>query len=89
MSTLVIPKFESYEEETEFWDHVDTGDFMEDDGEWFTFDAPEQRAIRIAILPEIANALAQQARSQGVSLETLVNAWLVERIHSNRLASSK
>ncbi len=85
MSTLVIPEFKSYEEEAEFWDHVDTGDSMEDDGEWFTFDAPEKRAVRIAILPEVVNAMAQQAHSQGVSLETLVNAWLIERIYAKPL----
>lgn len=27
---------------------------MEDDGEWFRFDTPHRRAIRVAILPETA-----------------------------------
>jgi hypothetical protein len=29
---------------------------VDDDGEWFTFDAPDKRAVRIAILPEVVNA---------------------------------
>jgi len=82
MNTLVVPEFKSYVEEAEYWDNLDTGDFMEDNGEWFTFDTPEKRAVHIAILPEVAHAVAQQAHSQGVSLETLVNVWLIERIHA-------
>ena len=86
MNTLVVPEFKSYVEEAEFWDNLDTGDFMEDNGEWFTFDTPEKRAVHIAILPEVANAVAQQTHSQGVSLETLVNVWLIERIHAKTSA---
>ena len=53
---------------------------MEDDGEWFSFETPSKRAVRVAILPEVVNELAQRARAQGVSLETLVNVFLVEHI---------
>ena len=54
MKTLQIPEFKNYEEEAAFWDNLDTSDFMEDDGEWFRFDTPHKRAIRVAILPETA-----------------------------------
>ena len=81
MSKLQIPEFKSYEEEADFWDNLDTADLMEDDGEWFRFETPEKRAVRVAILPEVANELAQRARARGVSVETLVNAWLIEHMH--------
>jgi hypothetical protein len=81
MSTMKLPEFKTYDEEAAFWDNLDTADFMEDDGEWFTFETPNKRAVRVAILPEVANQLAQRARVQGVSLETLVNVFLVEHIH--------
>ncbi|MBI3732644.1 MAG: hypothetical protein HY259_04195 [Chloroflexi bacterium] len=84
---MQAPEFKTYEEEAEFWDHFDTGDFMDDDGEWFHFETPIKRAVRIAILPEVANELAQQARSQGVSVETLVNAWLIERLRALEASS--
>ncbi|GAB4543144.1 MAG: hypothetical protein Kow0063_35960 [Anaerolineae bacterium] len=80
MNKLELPEFKSYEEEAAFWDSLDTGNFMEDDGKWFTFETPSKRAVRVAILPEVANQLVQQARAQGVSLETLVNVLLVEHI---------
>ena len=83
MKKLQVPEFKNREEETEFWDNLDTADFMEDDGEWFRFDTPHKRAIRIAILPEIAEELMQNAHAQGVSVETLVNVLLVERIRDS------
>jgi hypothetical protein len=81
MNELQVPEFDSYEEEAAFWDNLDNSDLMQDNGEWFTFETPAKRAIRIAILPEVAAELSQAARSQGVSLETLANAWLIEHIH--------
>ncbi len=80
MTHLQVPTFASYEEEAAYWDDLDTGEFMEDDGQWFRFETPSKRAVRIAILPDIAQALAQRASSQGVSIETLVNVLLVESI---------
>ena len=50
MKKLKVPKFKSYEEEAEFWDNLDTADFMEDDGEWFRFDTPHKRADRDTIV---------------------------------------
>lgn len=83
MSKLEVPAFKTYEEEAAFWDNLDTAPFMEDDGEWFRFETPNKRAIRVAILPEVATKLAQRARAQGVSIETLVNALLIEGIHES------
>jgi hypothetical protein len=80
MSRLEVPEFNTYEEEAAFWDNLDTAPLMEDDGEWFRFETPMKRAVRVAILPEVADELARRARAQGVSIETLVNAFLVERM---------
>lgn len=82
MNKLEVPEFKSYEEEAAFWDNLDTAPFMEDDGEWFRFETPNKRAIRVAILPDVAEALMQRARAQGVSVETLVNAFLIERMRA-------
>jgi len=80
MNQLQVPEFKTYEEEAAFWDNLDTADFMEDDGEWFRFETDNKRAVRVAILPEIAEELAKRARAQGVSIETLVNVLLMERV---------
>ncbi len=83
MKELEVPEFKTYEEEAAFWDNLDTADFMEEDGAWFRFDTPQKRAIRVAILPEIADKLMKRAHAQGVSIETLVNALLIERIRQS------
>ncbi len=83
MNKLQIPEFKSYEEEAEFWDNLDTADFMEDDDKWFRFETSTKRAIQVAILPEVADELIQRARTQKVSVETLVNVLLFESIHQS------
>ena len=85
MKGLQVPEFSTYEEETAFWDNLDTADFMEDNGEWFRFDT--KQAIRVAILPEIAEELTKKAQAQGVSIETLVNVLLIEHIRESVTAS--
>lgn len=80
MSKLQVPEFKNYQEEAAFWDNLDSAPFMEDDGEWFRFDTPTKRAVRVPILPEVAAELARRARAQGVSIETLVNVFLVEHM---------
>ena len=87
MKDLQVPEFKTYEEEASFWDNLDTADFMADDGEWFRFDTSYKRAVRVAILPEIANELSQRAHAQGVSIETLVNVLLIERIQESAATS--
>jgi len=83
MKKLKIPEFKSYEEEAAFWDNFDTAPYMEDDGEWFSLETATKRAIRVAILPEIAEKLIQQAKTQKISVETLVNVFLSEHLHES------
>jgi hypothetical protein len=83
MKKLELPEFKTYEDEAAFWDNLDTAPFMEDDGEWFQFETVPKRAVRIAILPELAGELIQLSRKKGVSLETLINAFLIERIRNS------
>ena len=64
MKALQVPEFKSYEEEVAFWDNLDTADFMEADGEWFRFGTPHKRAIRVTILPEIAEEPMQGTQPQ-------------------------
>jgi len=87
MKELQVPEFKTYEEEAVFWDNLDTADFMEDDGEWFRFETPHKRAIRVAVLPEIADQLVRHARAQGVSVETLVNVILVDCLRESSVTS--
>ncbi|MBI2434526.1 MAG: hypothetical protein HYV26_16835 [Candidatus Hydrogenedentes bacterium] len=86
MNKLLIPEFKTYEEEAAFWDQLDTAPYMEDDGEWFRFETPNKRAIRVSILPELADEILQRARAQGVSVETLVNVLLLKDMQGSSAA---
>ncbi|MXZ22291.1 MAG: hypothetical protein F4X14_17590 [Caldilineaceae bacterium SB0661_bin_32] len=48
MKELQVPEFKNYQEEAEFWDNLDTADFMEDDGEWFRFQTSQNQPIQVA-----------------------------------------
>jgi len=80
------PEFKNYEEEAAYWDNLDTADMMEGDGEWFHFDVADERAVRVAILPDVIRNVAEHAHAKGVSTETLVNVWLIE--HMREVASA-
>jgi len=80
MKELQVPEFKTDEEEVAFWDNIDTADSMPNDKEWFRFETQNKRAIRVPVLPEIALELIKRAKAQGVSIETLVNIFLIERI---------
>ena len=86
---MKVPESVSYEEEAELWDSLDTADFMVDDEEWFRFDTPHKRAFRVAIRPEIAEELMRSAQAQGVTIETLVNVPLIERIRESPAADEE
>ena len=87
MNQIAVPEFKTYEEEAAFWDNLDTAPYMQDDGEWFRFETTEKRAIRVAILPEVAVELAQRARTQGVSVETLVNVSLINHLRESPIST--
>lgn len=69
MKVSQVLEFKSYEEETAFWDNLDTADFMEDDGEWFRFDTPHKRAMRVAILPETAEEPMQDTQVKCINCD--------------------
>lgn len=81
-STNALPDhFDSIEEAAEFWDTHDLSDYWEFTQEAeFDVRIPERRTIALAA--DITEKLAEQARRQGVSVETLVNLWLAQRLQT-------
>lgn len=78
-----IPEFETLEDIANFWDSHSTADY-DDLGHRVEFeiqlDAHRQPKQVVALLPELSEKLQVSARRQGVSVETLVNAWLTEKV---------
>ena len=75
-----IPEnFESIEAAAEFWDTHSLADYLDEMTEvQIEVTAPRRR--RVAIEPDLWEKIAAQARAKGISVETLVNVWLAERV---------
>ncbi len=77
-----IPEFETLEEIAEFWDTHSTADYddvthevhfgvnIHHSDEWSS----------VTLLPELGQTLAMLARDRGISMETLINVWLTEKV---------
>ena len=76
-----IPQhFQDVAEAAQFWDTHDLGDYWDQTRE-ASFDVDIQRRVFLTPLePELAKSLGAFARSQGVSTETLINLWLVQKL---------
>lgn len=78
--TNQIPKFNSLQEIAEFWDTHSLADYDDETHEVeITFD-PSARRTYVGIEPELLADLKDIARERRVSLQTLVNVWLRQRV---------
>lgn len=77
-----IPEFESLEDIAAFWDTHSTADYDEVTQEAH-FEVNLQGHMSptsIVILPELGQTLTALADARGISVETLVNVWLTEKV---------
>ena len=78
-----IPEFETLDDIAEFWDTHSTADYTDLTHE-VQFDVelrkPAEKAQTVALLPDLSVTLQTLADARGVSLETLVNVWLTEKV---------
>lgn len=76
-----IPEhFGSLEEAADFWDRHDLADYDDLTADAQVEVALERRTFLAALEPELARKLAEVARRDGVSTETLINVWLAEKL---------
>jgi hypothetical protein len=77
-----IPEtFENLEEASRFWDTHDAGDYEEylrpvDE----TLEVSHELPQAVLLERSLSERLKKVARKKGISLETLVNLWLEERV---------
>ena len=74
-----ISKARSIEEIAAFWDAHDLTDF-EDQTREVEIEVRLPRCRKITLAPELTDRLTERARRDGVSVETLVNLWVGERL---------
>lgn len=73
-----IPETMSLEEAADFWDMHSVADYPSEVVD-VEFDLQGARKY-VAIDTEVLSQLEHRARDRGISLETLVNLWLQERL---------
>ncbi|OGO40882.1 MAG: hypothetical protein A2W36_02300 [Chloroflexi bacterium RBG_16_58_14] len=73
--------FNSTEEAVEFWDSHSLADYWDQTSEVeIEVDAPRHQWIPIAA--NLAQKAARYAREEGVSVETLINLWIAEKVQA-------
>ena len=74
-----IPEqLDSIEAAADFWDSHSLADYWDQTRE-VEIKVRAQRRRRVTLDPEVWEQIVDQARIRGVSPETLVNLWLMER----------
>lgn len=78
-----IPEFETLGDVAEFWDTHSTADY-DDLTHKVHFDVKLRKGAgktqAVALVPELSETLQALAHARGISLETLVNVWLTEKV---------
>jgi hypothetical protein len=80
-----ISKADTVEEIAEFWDSHSLADYW-DQGREVEFEVRAEHRRRITLDPEIYGRVEFQARTRGISPETLINLWVVEKLQEERLS---
>jgi hypothetical protein len=76
-----LSKALTLEEISDFWDEHSLADFWDQTHE-VEFDVRARRRRRVTLEPEVYQRIEEQARARGITPETLVNVWLVERLQA-------
>ncbi len=85
LSDSIPESFNSIDEAAEFWDQHDLSDYWDTTTEVeIRVNAPHRLWIPVA--SHLATATTARARREGISLETLVNLWIAERLSIDSLA---
>lgn len=71
--------FDSIEEAAEFWDTHSLADYWDQTTE-VEIEVKAPRRYWIPLASSLSETLIQRARQEGVSIETLVNLWVAERL---------
>jgi len=80
-----ISKAQTLDEIADYWDTHSLADHWDQTRE-AQFEMRAKRRRRVTLDPEIYSQIEAQARTRGISPETLVNLWLVERLKNEKAA---
>mgnify|MGYP001577457443 CR=1 FL=1 len=76
----IPPSFKSIKEASDFWDTHDISDYWEETKEVKFKITLRKEPKYVALEDEIARKVFKTAKKKRISLETLVNIWLKEKV---------
>ena len=90
MAKTKIPKFQSYEEEAEWWDRQDITEIeglelVEED----VFLKPKKQVVSIRLDPRLVDLLKKVAREKGIGHTTLARMWILEKLREHQTGEGK
>lgn len=83
MSTL--PKFQSKQEESDFWDSHDSTEFLDSSEEvevQFVDNRAAMKQISLRLEQNTIHEIKQVAKRKGIGYQTLIRMWVVERLQA-------
>ncbi|MCG2794632.1 MAG: BrnA antitoxin family protein [Actinomycetia bacterium] len=82
MKKKEIPRFQSLEEEREFWDKHDTTEYFDgrDEAELLILGGPKSEVINIRIEPQVKVQIERLARLNNDDISDLVREWIYSGI---------
>jgi len=83
--TTTISKAQTLDEIADFWDAHSLSDHW-DETQDAQIGVRAKRRRRVTLDPELYAEIEAQARTRGISPETLVNLWLAERLKNGSAA---
>jgi hypothetical protein len=72
-------EFATIEEAAAFWESHDFGDYWDESSE-VELEVNAPRHQWVALANHLAAQAAERARQEGVTVETLINLWIAERL---------
>ena len=89
-NTHKFPQSDSIKELAEFWDNHDLTDF-EDQLEEVTqvvFEREPETVMKLHLQPQEAQTVKRLAETKGIPQETLLQEWIIEKLHEQQGISS-
>ncbi len=86
-----IPKFDTEEQEAEFWDTHDSTDFLEDTEEVVIeyVDARPKTLISLRLPSNTIEGLKALATRRGIGYQTMIRMWVMERLEEESRRASR
>ena len=85
-----IPEFANYEEEAEFWDTHDIGDYWDEtDPVDLKFSRNLSENLTVRLTPEVLSIMRRQADQMGIGPSTLARMWIVKQVRASMRGKSR